>query len=85
MEHILIECRHSLERKTLWRLARKLWRNKGRRWSRLTIGSVLASRALQFARNDRQEGDAEALMKMSGPSRLLQILVSETAHLIWAI
>jgi hypothetical protein len=86
MEHILIHCPGSRERKTIWRLARALWNNEAHPWPVVSIGLILACGAAQFQTSDGDNGEQAArLRKAKGASRLLQIILSESAQLIWAL
>jgi hypothetical protein len=79
---LLTECERSRERKTIWKLAKSLWRGTGRRWPKLDMGAILASGAHHLPREENErDGSIEQAMKTS----LLRIIVSESAHLIWAI
>jgi ribonuclease HI/exonuclease III len=86
MDHILIHCPESKERKTIWRLARTLWRNRAHPWPTLSLGLILACGALQFEIPEGEANGKKTRMRAAKcASRLLQIILSESAQLIWAI
>ncbi|KAH7908699.1 hypothetical protein BJ138DRAFT_1204115 [Hygrophoropsis aurantiaca] len=75
MEHIMVECTKS-HQNLLWTLAKELWPNSEQEWPTISIGTILGCGAQE---NTNKGPDA----KTAGRSRLLRILISETAHLIW--
>lgn len=86
MDHILTECTHPT-RRTIWMLARDLWPSQHGRWPEPTIGSILGCGALNLPHttdNTDLEDKARAARKR-GASRLLRLLLSESAHLIWTL
>ncbi|KIK36157.1 hypothetical protein CY34DRAFT_94956 [Suillus luteus UH-Slu-Lm8-n1] len=85
MEHILMQCNNPT-RKLIWDLAKKLWPAQHGQWPEPTIGRILGCGALTIPQNprDRNESDIRS-PKIQGASRLLRILISESAHLIWVL
>lgn len=83
LEHILLDC-CSPECKTIWRLTKALWPTHIRPWPPITIGTILGCGSLKLAPTEPYDANQD---KQHGPgiSRLLQILISEAAHLIWAL
>ncbi|KAI0042971.1 ribonuclease H-like protein [Auriscalpium vulgare] len=84
MEHILFACQRSMPTKIIWQLARDLWPHDPAFWPPFSIGSVLAAGALStppppVAEHERPPAPPP------GPSRLLRILFSESAHMIWVL
>lgn len=76
MRHILFECRASGQ-EVIWNLARTAWASAGVEWPHISLGVILGAGLMEVKRNDGK--------KLRGKSRLLQILVSESAYLIWLI
>jgi hypothetical protein len=86
MDHILIHCPDSKERKTIWRLARTLWSSRAHPWPEIDLGLILACGALQFKTPESDTANEKAGMHTAKcASRLLQVILSESAQLIWAI
>ncbi|EPQ52940.1 hypothetical protein GLOTRDRAFT_46143, partial [Gloeophyllum trabeum ATCC 11539] len=94
MEHIWLEC-DAPERRIIWHLAASLWPEQNGPWPNLAFGAILGCGKLSIptsnAPNAEQNPGAEQgdgpgrKHTAAGMSRLLQILVSESAHLIWAL
>ncbi|KDQ57929.1 hypothetical protein JAAARDRAFT_108514, partial [Jaapia argillacea MUCL 33604] len=88
MEHILLKC-NAQEGPIIWGLARGLWPMEHGEWPQLTIGMILGSGSLKVRppgnNTGTDQGGRRVNAKSKGASRLLQILASESAHLIWAI
>ncbi|KAG1744706.1 hypothetical protein EDD22DRAFT_786237 [Suillus occidentalis] len=83
MEHILVSCRDPV-RKTIWDLAKNLWPENHGPWPTPHIGLILGCGVItlpQRPNNDNTRNDRTS----AGASRLLRILISESAHLIWAM
>ncbi|KAF6742863.1 hypothetical protein DFP72DRAFT_829313 [Ephemerocybe angulata] len=76
MDHILRECRVSGQ-DTVWRLAKEIWSETGLEWPYVTVETVLGVGLLSVK-------DANGKV-LKGRTRLLQILISECAHLIWCL
>jgi ribonuclease HI/exonuclease III len=76
MEHILTEC-HEPEQETIWSLAKTLWKIKYLDWPQITVGIIMGCGTITF-KNNRGKPDV-------GKNRLFQILISESAHLIWKL
>ncbi|EPQ51596.1 hypothetical protein GLOTRDRAFT_48720 [Gloeophyllum trabeum ATCC 11539] len=92
MDHILTEC-NTPARKIVWLLAQDLWPAKNGPWPSLDYGAIIAPgtlkvyKQLERLRQERGPNPApcEARQLLPGASRLLQILVSESKHLIWTL
>ena len=86
MSHILIHCRATPVR-TVWKLAKQLWPHDETQWPDLNIGTILGCTCLEAkeegitVRNNRECTTDD----IQGTTRLLQILISEAAHLIWVL
>ena len=77
MEHILFECENSPSRKVIWPLAEKLGRLRESSWLEVQMGTVLGAPLIKFkGRNGKPQ---------QGRSRLLAILLTESAYLIWKL
>ena len=86
MTHILIECNATPVR-TIWDLAQAHWPHARELWPNPSLGIILGcgSLALPDTPADRQRRDEiDRRLTKRGPNRLLQILISESAHLIWS-
>ena len=85
MDHILTTCRAGHAAK-VWELARKLWPYGDSQWPAISLGTILGSGCLTITgnRTTHQEPNA-AQPKPGGASRLLQITISEAAHLVWVL
>ena len=88
MEHILVNCNASTNR-IIWDLARETWPHLDEPWPVISIGLTLGIGCLNTPHDARQEdhagGDPQSLALRKGKTRLLQILISESAHLIWVL
>jgi ribonuclease HI len=76
MEHILTEC-DATAPKIIWDLAEKLWKMQQSRWPQLKYGTILGCNMANFKH-------ASGHINM-GANRLYQIIISESAHLIWKL
>lgn len=76
MEHILTDCNIPGQNEA-WELAKSVWENKYRDWIKPNYGSILGCASTTFQNED---GTTNV-----GKTRLYQILISETAYLIWTM
>ncbi|KAF6742768.1 hypothetical protein DFP72DRAFT_829668 [Ephemerocybe angulata] len=76
MDHILRECRVSGQ-ELVWNLAKEIWSETGHEWPYITVETVLGVGLLTV-----KDENGKVLR---GRTRLLQILISECAHLIWCL
>jgi hypothetical protein len=87
MGHILTCCSaHPVQ--TIWNLARQHWPHEDIPWPNISLGLILGCGVITPPPNDQenQEDDPQQRRRRtSGPLRLLQILISESAHLIWVL
>ena len=85
MEHILVHCRN-LPTRIIWRLAKDIWPYQNIPWPDISIGTILGCGCLSankpVTQNEQQDRNRTHLQ---GATRLLQILISESAFLIWAL
>jgi hypothetical protein len=88
MEHILIECTAQTRRR-VWDLARKTWPHAPELWPIPSLGIILGTGCLSLPKehagqvHNRQ--NTHPSPKRRATLRLLQIILSEAAHLIWVL
>jgi len=86
MEHILTTCR---ERTTqlVWTMARNLWPHDNTPWPNITLGTILGCGciSLRSDQRHRENNEQNGSGFLKGPTRLLQIIISESAYLIWVL
>ncbi|KZV82870.1 hypothetical protein EXIGLDRAFT_626427 [Exidia glandulosa HHB12029] len=76
MDHILYEC-SALGQELVWTAAKDLWARTGRQWPEISLGAITGCGL--FAIRDKRG------KVIPSPTRLLKIIVSEAAFLIWKI
>ena len=88
MSHILLSCRVG-PAMMIWELAKKLWPHDDIQWPALNMGTILGCGCLTTKNVARNEPDHRGITSPSlsrrGATRLLQITISEAAHLIWVL
>ena len=87
MEHILTTCQEPA-RGIIWNLAENLWPHEDKPWPVINLGTILGCGSLQtHLDNDQanQAGNGTPHRSHTGETRLLKILVSESAYLIWTL
>ncbi|KAH9022517.1 ribonuclease H-like protein, partial [Lactarius deliciosus] len=87
MDHILTKCTAEPVR-LIWEMARETWPHPQDNWPQINFGTILGcgSLATTAPENQAQQDRAERnRTNLSGPNRLLHILVSESAYLIWVL
>ena len=88
MDHILTGCLHPTNT-TLWGNAKGLWPYEEGTWPNISFGTVLGCNALEVETTKETKGRDGTIQKRKqynqGATRLLQILISETAYLIWVL
>ena len=77
MERITIECPDSPAIKAIWKLAECLWLKHETSWPMICFGTILGSGLVDF-KTDRGK-------KHQGKNCLFEILVTESAYLIWKL
>ena len=89
MEHILTTCTagHAAQ---VWDPAKKLWLYEASQWPNINLGIILGCRCLTATgpvgnRTTPQQEARGWNTNTRGASRLLQITISEAAHLIWVL
>ena len=83
MDHILIHCR-AAPTQIIWRLAQETWPHMNFPWPEISLGTILSCGCISVppaANHEQNKGNA----LLRGASRLLRILLSESAHLIWVL
>ncbi|KAI0046744.1 ribonuclease H-like protein, partial [Auriscalpium vulgare] len=80
MEHILLHCPDS-HQTLVWNLARALWPHGDDTWPKMNLGTTLACGLIA----PKTRTGTPPPQPSPGPTRLLRILVSESAHLIWVL
>src|SRR6266404_2890728 len=85
MEHILTRC-NDPARIRIWQLAEEHWPHGQQSWLEINLGTILGCSSIQAqTRNDARAPAPRRDTKKKAATRLLQILISESAHLIWVI
>lgn len=89
MDHILTTCGAG-KAPLIWNLAREMWPYDTNLWPEITLGLILGSGCLSVKTTPRQREHAQTdthspIKNARGASRLLQILISEAAHLAWVL
>ncbi|KAJ7780648.1 hypothetical protein DFH07DRAFT_765167 [Mycena maculata] len=76
LNHILLGCK-SPGQEIIWQAAESLWRGKEDKWPAVSFGTILGCGLAEFC---DENGKAKR-----GTQRLYQILISESAYLIWKL
>ncbi|KAF5341132.1 hypothetical protein D9611_005853 [Ephemerocybe angulata] len=76
LEHIFTECRVSGQ-ETVWALAKRAWQRTGLPWPEITLGLILGISVMEV-----KDSNGKVL---DGRTRLLRIIISESAYLIWLL
>jgi ribonuclease HI len=86
MSHILTECNCPPTR-LIWRHAQNLWPFDDIGWPEINMGTIIGCGSIHLQTNNAPINDNQPNTGRTkqGPTRLLQILISEAAHLIWAM
>ena len=79
LDHILFDCENAAISTVIWSPAKQTWPNSFGLWPDIQLGLVLGCGNIALP-----DQDDETMIKI-GPSRLLRILISESAHLIWVL
>jgi ribonuclease HI/exonuclease III len=82
MNHILIQCREQAVGQ-IWQHAMDLWPHEDLRWPDISLGIILGCGSV--APPTPHLPNQQRPSKKRGSVRLLQILISEAAHLIWVL
>jgi hypothetical protein len=85
MTHILIHCRATPVR-AIWHLAREHWPHENPRWSNITLRMILGCGSIiRISHPEPNNAENHEHRSDTGAVRLLQILLTELAHLIWVL
>ena len=84
MDHILTQCTAHPVR-TIWTLARTYWPHEDTPWPDINLGIILGCGSITIPTPPWREDHRGRITNCTGKTRLLQILISESAHLIWAL
>ena len=87
MDHILTHCQSPPVRQ-IWSLARRTWPHRNIPWPEINLGTILGCGCLSTthtANVNNQNRDRNNKTHLKGASCLLQILISESAYLIWVL
>jgi hypothetical protein len=88
MEHILTQCNANANR-IIWNLAERTWPHQDTPWPDIDIGLILGIGCLNTPINDEEHDpigrNNRTAATQKGPICLMQILISESAHLIWVL
>jgi ribonuclease HI len=87
MSHILVNCRATPTR-LIWGLAKHYWPRAQYKWPEINLGIILGCGSLTaqpIAAQQRNQTQPPKTSRIQGTSRLLRILISESAHLIWVL
>jgi len=89
MEHILVHCQ-AAPRRIIWNLAEELWPHTRHPWPEISLGIILGCGTITLPPDNNENDptgreDPTQRTRKRGAKRLLQILISEAAHLIWVL
>ena len=87
MNHILTECTHPTTQR-IWALAKETWPHGEETWPEITLGTILGCATLQIRTHTVEENrhnrpNVAEPRPNAGATRLIKILISEAAYLIW--
>jgi len=78
LDHILLKCPHR-QANTIWELMKSAWLCSLGQWPGIHLGTILGCGSLMLPSH------RDDCCPNRGKSRLLHIIISESAHLIWAL
>lgn len=88
MDHILISCEHPA-RSRIWQMAKDLWPHDETTWPEISLGSIIGCDTLSIeTTRRRKDRNGEVITSKEhdpGATRLLKIIISESAYLIWTL
>jgi ribonuclease HI len=89
MEHILVKCREK-PTKPIWQLTREIWPEQTYKWPNISLGLILGSGSITAPKedahlNEQQVKHDRRVRHAKGPTRLMHIVITESAHLIWVL
>ena len=81
--HIMTQCRCP-PTQLIWRYAREIWPHRNIPWPEISLGLILGSGCLSAPHpNNRERNNGNSHLR--GATRLLRILITESAYLIWVL
>ena len=88
MDHILTECEHPT-RTLIWEKAKYIWPHGENTWPEVSLGTIVGCNALTIKteqkKKDRMGQTRITKVHDPGATRLLKIIISESAYLIWTL
>ena len=84
MSHILTQCQSSPTR-IIWNLARTTWPHKDIPWLDIDLRTILGYGSLAVPQLIMDQGQHHRKAHLRGAFHLLQILLSESAYLVWTM
>ena len=89
MEHILINCQERPV-KMIWDLASRLWPHAPELWPTPSLGIALGCGSIHVPQPGERNATQDEHLALrhgtcNGATRLLQILITESIHLIWVL
>ena len=87
MEHILLNC-NAGPANAIWNMAKEMWPHNDIKWPDMNMGTILGCGCLTAKTGDQEvqtNRNVGPTRRQRGATRLLQILISEAAHLIWVL
>jgi RNase H len=85
MEHILIHCT-AQPTNQIWNLAKNIWPHAPHLWPEISLGIILGCGSIHLPKTEAPgEANQHRRNNPKGAERLLQILISESAYLIWVL
>ena len=88
MAHVLASCRHPT-RTQIWQMAKDLWPHEENTWPEIALGTIIGCNTISVeTTRKKKDRDGQTLLTKEhdpGATRLLKILISESAYLIWTL
>ena len=87
MDHILAQC-PSLSTQKMWFLACQTWPHDPNLWLEIKLGTIIGTGCLSCQQCANYENAAPTpcpMLKDQAKQRLLQIILSKAAHLVWVL
>ena len=88
MDHILTECEHPT-RTLIWKKAKSIWPHRENSWPRISLGTIIGCNTLTIETLQRKKDETGNIQLTKqydpGATRLLKIIISESAYLIWTL
>ena len=88
MDHILTVCEHPT-RSLIWKKAENLWPHGENTWPRISLGTIIGCNTLTVETAQKKKDDTGQIILSKhhdpGATRLLKIIISESAYLIWTL